>query len=275
MPLHDALQHDALQRPEHFDAVAREREAMRRVERWYGQGEWQAAMVALAIDPHAADAPARWRGYTAATADLHVAATVREEVQALGTHARRLAMALLLDRARQAPPTQRARLLAAWKQRRRHPALAGTHADAEWWHALVVRRAFNVTPPKPARGTLATHAEAVRAATHRLARVLTRDAAQQSRWHDAAIAALEAAGLPPRRSPGGGLAPPTLPANRRDLHSALRVRRLSPMQRPLLLRAWSDAASSAGLATPAVADVLALLRHSLDMPQPAPEREPA
>jgi Zn-dependent protease with chaperone function len=275
MPLHDALQHDALQRPEHFDTAAREHEALRRVERWYGQGEWQAAMLALAIDPHAADAPARWRGYAAATADLHVAAAVREEVQALGAHARRHATALLLDRARQSPPTQRVRLLAAWKERRRHPALTGLHPAAEQWRALVIRRAFTAIPRTPTKGTLATQAEAVRAATRRLSRVLAPDAAQQSRWHDAAIAALEAAGLPPRRSPGGGLAPPTPRADARDLLRALRVRRLSPMQRPLLLRAWSDAALSAGLDSPAVADAFALLRHSLDLPQPVPVHEPA
>jgi Zn-dependent protease with chaperone function len=273
--MHDALQHDALQRPEHFDAAAREREALRRIERWYGQGEWQAAVLALAIDPHAADAPARWRGYAAATADLHVAAAVREEVQALGAHARRHATTMLLERARQSPPTQRVRLLAAWKQRRRHPALAGAHAAAEQWRALVVRHAFNTAAAKPAKGTLATHADAVRSATRRLSRVLTPDAAQQSRWHDAAIVALEAGGLPPRRGPGGGLAPPTQRADARDLLRALRVRRLSPMQRPLLLRAWSDAARSVGLDAPAVADALALLRHSLDLPQPMPAPEPA
>jgi Zn-dependent protease with chaperone function len=279
MPLHDAthdaLQHDALQRPEHFDAAAREREALRRIERWYGQGEWQAAMLALAIDPHAADAPARWRGYAAATADLHVAGAVRDEVQALGAPARRQAIAMLLDRARQSPPAQRMRLLAAWKQRRRHTALASAHPFAAQWHALVVRHAFSTAAATPAKGTLATHADAVRAATRRLSRVLTPDAVQQSRWHDAAITVLEAAGMPPRRSPGGGLAPPTQRTDARDLLRALRVRRLSLMQRPVLLRAWSDAARSVGLDAPAVGDALALLRHSLDLREPTPARETA
>jgi Zn-dependent protease with chaperone function len=284
MPLHEvtqeAMQHDALQRPEHFDAAAREREAQRRIDRWYGQGEWQAAMLALAIDPHAADAPLRWRTYATVTADLHVAAAVREEVQSLGAQSRRHATALLLDRARQSPPPQRLRLLAAWKQRRRHPALAVAHPAvahpaAAQWRALVVRHAFNTATLAPARGSLATHADAVRAATRRLSRVLTADAAEQSRWHDAAITALEAAGLPPRRSPGGGLAPPTPRTDARDLLRALRVRRLSPMQRPLLLRAWTDASRSVGLDSPAVADALALLRHSLDLPQPVPAHEPA
>ncbi len=275
MPLFDALRHDALQRPEHFDAAAREAEALHRIGRWYGQGEWQAAMLALAIDAHAADASARWRDYAAATADLHVAAAVREEVCALGAQARRQVTLMLLERVRQAPPAQRLQLLAAWKQRRRHPALGGASTPGEQWRALIVRHAFHVATAQPARGTLTTQAEAVRAATRCLSQVLSPDAARRSRWHDAAIAALEAAGLPPRRGPGSGLAPPTPRRGARELLCALRVRRLSPMQRPLLLRAWHDAAQAVGLDTPAVADALALLRHGLDLPQPLPARVPA
>jgi hypothetical protein len=182
---------------------------------------------------------------------------------------------MLLDRARQSPPAQRIRLLAAWKQRRRHTALASAHPFAAQWHALVVRHAFSTAAATPAKGTLTTHADAVRAATRRLSRVLTPDAVQQSRWHDAAITVLEAAGMPPRRSPGGGLAPPTQLTDARDLLRALRVRRLSLMQRPVLLRAWSDAARSVGLDAPAVGDALALLRHSLDLREPTPARETA
>ena len=273
MPLDEALRHDALQRPEHFDAAAREHDALRRIDQWYGVGEWQAAMLALAIDPRAPDAPARWRGYAAATADLHVAATVRGEIESLGAPARRDVMAKLLERARQSPPLQRQRLLREWKQRRRHPALAGANAAADQWRALVVRHAF--APPSKAqpRGTLATHADAVRAATRCMSRVLTGDAALQERWHDAAIAALEAMDLPPRSSPGGGLAPPTVRADRRELHSALRVRRLSAMQKPLLLRAWLDACRACS-PTPSFLDALGFTAVVLDLPLVTPQAEP-
>jgi Zn-dependent protease with chaperone function len=267
MPLAEAVHHDALQRPEHFGAAERERDALRRIEQWYGQGEWQAALLALAIDPQSAQAAAQWRGWQAATADLHVAGAVREEIEALGAATRQQVTLQLLERARQSPPLQRQRLLREWKARRRHPALVSGHPAADQWRALVVRHAF--APPAKAlpRGSLATQAEAVRAATRCMARVLSADPAAQARWRDTALATLESMGLPSRRSPGGGLAPLTPRSDRRELISALRVRRLSAMQRPLLLRAWVSAASDTlGGLPPA----LRLLGAALDLPLPAP-----
>ncbi len=280
MPLHgthdtaEATRHDAMQRPEHFDAAERERDALRRIEQWYGLGEWQAAMLALAIDPRASDAAARWRSYAAATADLHVATAVREEVEALRANARLDVMGKLLDRARQSPPLQRQRLLREWKQRRRHPALAGFDSAADQWRAIVIRHAF-APPSKTAqpRGSLATAGDTVRAATRCMSRVLAGDAAAQTRWHDAAIAALEAMGLPPRRSPGGGLAPLTLRADQRELHAALRVRRLAAMQRPLLMRAWMDACGASS-PTAGSHDALRFAAAVLDLPVLTPLAEP-
>ena len=242
-----ASHHDATQKPTHFDSSERERDALRRIEHWYGIGEWQAAMLALAIDPQAADAVARWRGYAAATADLHVATAVQEEVQSLRPGARRQVTEKLLERARQSPPLQKHRLLREWARRWRHPALASANAAADQWRAIVIRDAF--APPRSGagRGTLATHADEVRAATRCMARVLYIDPGVQDEWHDAAIALLESMGLPPRRSPGSGLAPPTVPDDQRELHAALRLRQLSGMQRPLVLRAWIHAAQARGL----------------------------
>jgi Zn-dependent protease with chaperone function len=263
----ESARHDATQKPSHFDAAERERDALRRIEQWYGIGEWQAAMLALAIDPHAAQAAARWRAYEAATADLHVAKAVREEVQSLRTSARRDVMATLLDRVRQSPPQHQRRLQREWAQRL--SALAGADAAADQWRWLVIRHAFAPARTAAARGTLATDADAVRAATRCMARVLTPQPNAQSLWHDAAIAVLESMGLPPLRSPGIGLAPPTVPAGQRELMAALRVRRLSVMQRPLLLRAWIDAAQASGAALPPVsADALHLLCVALKLPVP-------
>jgi hypothetical protein len=79
-------------------------------------------------------------------------------------------------------------------------------------------------------------------------------------WHDAAIAALVSMGLPPQRGPGVGLAPPTVPDDQRELHAALRLRRLSVMQRPLVARAWVEAANRCALPLQAAAgDALHLL----------------
>jgi Zn-dependent protease with chaperone function len=267
MPLADAVQHDAMQRPEHFDTAERERDALRRIDQWYGIGEWQAAMLALAIDPQARDASARWRGYEAATADLHVATAVREEVQALRPGARRQVMEKLLARARQSPPSQKHRLLREWAKRRWHPALAGANSAAEQCRALVIRHAFAPQRSAPARGTLVTHADEVRAATRCMARALTPEPIAQERWHDAAIAALESMGLPPQRGPGVGLAPPTVPDDQRELHAALRVRQLSAMQRPLLMRAWLDAAQHCELPLQSASgDVLHLVCVMQDIP---------
>jgi Zn-dependent protease with chaperone function len=261
--------HDATQKPGHFDAAERERDALRRTLQWYGIGEWQAAMLALTIDPQAPEAAARWRAYELATADLHVATAVRDEVQALRTGARRRVLQTLLQRVRQSPPQHQRRLLREWAKRR--SSLASANAAADHWRALVIRNAFAPARVQTTRGTLASHAEAVRAATRCMARVLTLEPGAQARWHDAAIAALESMGLPAPRSPGIGLAPPTVPAGQRELMAALRVRRLSAMQRPLLLRAWIDAAQASGAALPpASADALHLSGLALNVPLPAP-----
>jgi Zn-dependent protease with chaperone function len=257
--------HDATQKPAHFDAAERERDALRRVEQWYGIGEWQAAMLALAIDPRAPDSAARWRAYEAATADLHVATAVREEVQALRPSTRRQVVAKLLDRVRQSPPQHQRRLQREWAQRRAAPA--GANAPADQWRALVIRHTFAPPQRAPARGRLADHADEVRAATRCMARVLASDVFTQDQWHDAAIAALESMGLPHQRGPGIGLAPPTVPAHQHELHAALRVRRLSVMQKPLLVRAWIDAAQGIELTSHST-DALHLLCVALNVPAP-------
>jgi Zn-dependent protease with chaperone function len=263
----ESARHDATQKPAHFDAAERERDALRRIEQWYGIGEWQAAMLALAIDPQAADAAARWRRYETATADLHVASAVREEVQSLRAGARRQVTEKLLDRVRQSPPMQKQRLRRAWAERRGHPALAGADGVTDQWRALVIRHFFAPGHRAPARGTLATHADEVRAATRCMARVLSHDSTTQEHWLADALATLETMGLPPRRSPGSGLAPPTVPATQRELLAALRVRQLSVMQRPLLLRAWIDAAQAHSLLSqPGRGDSLHLACLALSVP---------
>jgi Zn-dependent protease with chaperone function len=89
-PAPEAARHDALQKPAHFDSAEREREALRRIALWHGPGEWQAAMLALAIARDAGpQSNALWRSWEAATADLHVGTAVRAEIAALGDAQRR------------------------------------------------------------------------------------------------------------------------------------------------------------------------------------------
>ena len=225
-------------------------------------------MLALAIDGRDADAPARWHAYQQATLDLHVATGVRGEVQALRPGARRAVFTQMLEQARHAPPAQRRNLLREWSKRRRHPALKGLPHLGEQRRAIVIRHACAPSTSVLSRGTLASHGDAVRAATRALSQVLA-GIEQRASWHEAAIARLEAMGLPPRRGPGVGLAPLTVSNPRRELLLALRVRRLSPMQRPLMLRAWIEAAQAASLLdNGAAGDALHAVCVALELPVP-------
>jgi hypothetical protein len=77
---------------------------------------------------------------------------------------------------------------------------------------------------------------------------------------------LQSQGLPAPRGPAQGLAPL---AGTPGLLSALRLRQLAPMQRPLLLRAWIEAARELRLLNrPAVAEALHLACLALRVPLP-------
>ena len=263
----EAQRHDAFQRPTSFDAREREREALERIERWHGPGEWQAAMLALAIAPAAQDAEARWAAWLSATADLNVAAAVRREIEALGAAARRQVFTTLMQRARGAPPGQGRQ---QWRALRQRWALLPPSAAAQW-QALALRLLLS---PRPApalhagggAATLERHARAAHAASGQLARALGAPADITQAWLNAAAAQLTEYGAAAPRGPAVGLAPPT---RLRDLQLALRVRLVGPMQRPLLLRAWLLAAEQSGLADHAgTGDALHLACLLLDVPLP-------
>ena len=262
----EAHRHDAFQVPTSFDDRAREHDALARIELWHGPGEWQAAMLALAIDPTAGDIEARWAAWQAATADLHVAASVRHEVVALGAAARRQVFTTLTQRARSAAPAQRRRLWRALMQR--WPQLPPTNASQ--WRALALGLLLGqrrLSTHAVAAAKLDHHSAAAHAATRLLASALgaTPDAAQV--WLNAAAAQLAELGAAAPRGPAAGLAPETA------LHSlqlALRVRRIAPMQRPLLLRAWLLATEHSRLTDHGgTGDALHLACLLLELPLPA------
>jgi Zn-dependent protease with chaperone function len=265
----EGARHDVLQKPAHFDGAERARDALRRIALWHGPGEWQAAMLALAIESDATHSAPAWRAYEAATADLHVSQTVRAQIAALSPAQRRDVFAQLLARVRQWPAAQQRQLWRAWSRRSRPGAWADA-ADAAWrWRAIVIRHAFAPPRAPDARGTLASHAAAVRAATRAMARVISRDETTRGAWQRAAQAELESMGLPPQRGPAIGLAPLTVPIGEHAGLLALRVRQLAPMQRPLLLRAWVQAAQTCALLTePRAADALHQACLCLDLPVP-------
>ena len=262
----EAHRHDAFQVPTSFDDRAREQDALARIELWHGPGEWQAAMLALAIDPAASDIETRWTAWQAATADLNVAASVRREVVTLGAAARRQVFTTLMQRARSAAPAQRRLLWRALMQR--WPRLPPT--DASQWRALALGLLLGqrrLSAHAVAAATLEHHAAAAHAASLLLAQALgaAPDAAQA--WLNAAASQLTELGATAVRGPGVGLAPATA---LRSLQLALRVRRIAPMQRPLLLRAWLLASERSGLADHAgTGDALHLACLLLDLPLPA------
>jgi len=220
----EALRHDATQDPALEGAAAGETEALDRISRWHGPGELEAALLAL-VPPTMGLAD--WAAWTADTAHLRVAAAVRHEVERLGPAARQRVFEQLARAEALAPlPHRRAVLNAA--QRRVAPPL-----HALRWLALrhLLRARTARLPPPGRRSTLAS---------------LYDEARVVSAW-----AGIEA-------MPAGE--PPTAPA--RAWRAGVRLqRRLSAMERPLLLRHWRDAG-----ATPETIAALALLLD-LELPR--------
>jgi len=263
----EAERHDPLQVPTSFDGRARELEALARIERWHGPGEWQAAMLALALDPAAPDPAAGWAAWRVATADLSVASAVEPEMAALGAVARRQVFALLVERARNATRTQRRAMHGAlqrrWARLPQHPA-------AQWRAfalALMLSDARRAPASVGSAGALSRHAAAAHAATALLTQVTGAGAEARQAWHNSATQALESFGAAPPRGPALGLAPAW---KQRALQQALRVRSISAMQRPMLLRAWLLAAERSGLGSHCgTNDALHLACLLLEVPVPA------
>ena len=263
----EAERHDPLQVPASFDERARELDALARIERWHGPGEWQAAMLALALDAGAADPTAGWAAWRIATADLTVAATVGAEMTVLGAAARRQVFASLVVRARSATAAQRRAMHGAlqrrWAQLPQRPPAQ--------WRALALALLLSDARRAPASvgsaGALARHAAAAHAATALLAHALGASAEASQAWQQRATQALEVFGAAAPRGPALGLAPAW---QYRLLYAALRVRHISPMQRPLLLRAWLQAAERSGLGHHhGTGDALHLACLLLEVPVPA------
>lgn len=264
----EAHAHDPLQRTALQEAPAREQEAVERIGRWHGPGEWQAAMLALGVaGDRSPDAAGRWRAWQAATADLGVAAAVRAEVDALGPMVRRQVFEDLAARAAAAAPAARRQLWQGWSARWRAMEGQARHQPARAWRALVLRHALGPRHDRPARATLASLSASVHAATEAMAPCLGGHDDEQRAWRARVLQGLQAFDLPPPRGPAAGLAPSV--SSRRALLPALRVRRLSPMQRPLLLRAWVEAAQGLGLLERVEAvDALQLACQALQVPVP-------
>jgi Zn-dependent protease with chaperone function len=256
----EAERHDAYQIPAHSNQSAQQRDATERIRLWGGPGEWQAAMLALA-QPGWDDA--RWQ---AMTADLRVAAAVRHDIALLGPAAKRWAIEHLVQRAQQNPVATRLALWRQWAARLRSQA----HGPGPVLQLLVTRH--RLAPPWriPQGSGAAWIAPSVHAATRAMALALPLTDNQRRRWWQAATQALSAYGFDTSEAiRQRGLAP-TVHAN--ELFCALRVRRLSAMQKPLLIKAWLQASDDADLpltADEALADGLHWACLGLGLPTPA------
>jgi Zn-dependent protease with chaperone function len=251
--------HDAYQKPAHFDTTAQERDAMQRISRWGGPSEWQAAMLALSHEGWSDEA---WQ---AMTADLRVAAAVRQDLSLLGPAARRWAVQQMAQRALQSPLPARLGLWRLWARRLR------THSSSAAMLLPVMAMRHHLAPRwrMPHGSGTAWVAASVHAATRAFALTLPLPDVQRRAWWQAASRQLADFGFePPAAVVQRGLAPGVTV---RELNAALRVRRLSAMQQPLLIKAWLNAADECGAPPethPGIGDALHWVCLGLRLPVP-------
>jgi Zn-dependent protease with chaperone function len=218
-PTPEAHRHDALQNPALQGAAQLEREALARIDRWHGPGERAAALLMLIAGP---GRDGTWAAAHEATSHLGVAAAARRELGALRPAARLAALERLAARTAAAPRAERRALL------RSAATLATSPVSKLRW--LAVRHLVR-GEDRPAAGRVPLGPLAVDAlrASEFLAPLL---GAAGGVWKARLLAAL----------PIQPAARPAAEAPRATLHALLRLqRRLAPMQRPLLWRAWLEA----------------------------------
>jgi Zn-dependent protease with chaperone function len=213
-----ALQHDAVQRAATLNN--REREALQRIGRWHGATQLRIALLSLLADVGPASAQDRWRAWTAG---LHFAADTRATLTALGAAGRREALELLVARMATTPQVEQALLL-------RQARDLGEKTPALRLRSIALRCRLKAGTRRVQwhRGpAMAAMVEEALAATRAMALAMPLRAAEVLQWQQTAVRAL---GLP-RHSLAGTV----------DWRRALRLRRLSSMDRPRVLRAWLEA----------------------------------
>jgi hypothetical protein len=243
-----------------------ERDALARLSRVQGPGQLRATILAL-IAP--ADNAASFVCWTEETQDAATAAVLREDVMQLTDAARLPCLEAMLQRMRACSKDDRRRLL---ESTRRVMAAFSPLRPIDRLHWLAMRRRLGERPPVAALpeahndlhklpGMMVMRIAGVVAY---LARMVPGpdDKAGQAAWYAAAMrAVIEAENVPPRAAPDGdGLA-----------HALLEVEALPWMLRPVLLRAWVDAAlatSQRARLRPMAADALRLVAGLLDSPLP-------
>ncbi len=220
-------------KPAHQD----ERDALQRASLWRGRGERHAALLAWLFGDDAAQASwSAWRERVGSAAFIE---RLRSDWLTLGSAARWQVFDALLAHTREASPDDRAALIRA--------ARGLAPRGAARMRLLLLRRALRGAPPSQGRLALEEVGPALSAATDLLALAL---GAHGVCWAGAAGRPTGAA------APGMGW-------------RAFGLRRLHPMERPRVTRAWCEAAAAARLLRdPAAREVFAAACRLLDSPLP-------
>ncbi len=242
-----------------------QREAIERLSRLHGSGELRAAILALLLTPGSRRERRAWRDETRGLSSAHA---LREDVARLGPAARLPWLEQLLVRVAAAPMPDRQVLVEA---ARRVMTADGQLRPIDRLHWLLMReRLGGPQPVQPAAAGVRQMSELSlhnRRQIARLTAFLSRivpdgDAGAGSAWYGAVMAPwLAGEALPAPGAPDGG-----------ELVEALGdVQKLPWMLKPVLVRAWLDAAlaRAGGVPlSPEAADALRIASRLLDSPVP-------
>jgi len=246
-------------------AERHERDALARLSRLHGPGELTAAVLALVAVPADAASADMW---AAQTASIPTAAAIRDDIGCLPGNLRLPVFELLLAHMRLLPKADRRTLLHAT---RRVMAAHSPQRPIDRLHWLLMRRRLGDHAPLAAspraQNDLAQLAPHTLGQIARVSAYLSRmvpdgEHATGRAWYTRVMTALMPAdAVPPCDPPDGdGLA-----------HALDEVEALPWMLRPVLMRAWVDAALAAGQRARlpgSGADALRLTAGLLDSPLP-------
>lgn len=240
-------------------------DAMARLSRLAGPAEWRAAALALAIEPASSAAVAAW---AAETREVAHADALLADVRRVADAARLPALDAMLCRLGRQPKPERRLLL---QSARRLMAAHAPRRPLDRLHWLLMRRRLGDAPPGPAwPASMQEFADLPEPTLLHIARVTAylsrmvpgRDATAARAWYaDAMRRLLPHAGVPDLVAPDGD----------GFVHALEHAQALPWMLRPVLVRAWVDAAGATSLRArlPAgAADALRLVAALLDCPLP-------
>ena len=237
-----------------------ERDAIERLSRLNGPGELRATILALLLTPGSQRERRAWRDETKG---LSTADALRSEVKKLGPAVRLPWLEALLKRVSRAPLTDRQQLM---ESARRVMAADGQVRPIDRLHLLLLRKQLG--EPQVMKPSTDAHNDMAQLSLHtlrqiaRLTAFLARLLPEGEAWYTSVMNPwLKEEALPPCEAPDAdGL-----------VHALQEVQALPWMLKPVLVRAWLNAAllhKEQGALAPETADALRLAAALLDSPLP-------